>query len=766
MSKFKFENQFESREQFESVLQKSFPFYIRTMSITSIACAIYEMLFLLRLLLGMSSGGHIKHLHYGSCYAFMLLLCLWTLIRLSVFKKDTVKYARRIYRTQIISNLGVALWATAITLLDGYYHNSFNVTLFVIVLMMLPIISFENPYILGTTHLVLNIAMFAVILVSGNSADAMNFIPIASVLFILSFFVFNNRKKLYINEYVLDEIEIKKLNRELKEKDTLLDEADQEQKMREEQHQAELLKQLKLVNALSQDYLNVFLIDTENNTANVMKMDGYVIEGTSKERSDYPYDTISKKYIEQRVFSEDKEMMLGVMDIQNLREKLKNNVEYMGIYRINETDGVHYYQYKFVRIEGTDSIIAGFQNVDEMIASEKEQQNRLQRALEEAKSSSEAKSSFLFNMSHDIRTPMNAILGFARLMEKELDNPDVAKDYLSKIEYSGEYLLSIINNVLDMARIESGKVTLDEELMHTLSAGTNAVHMLMADIKKKNLTFTHSEDFQHNYVLADEAKLNQIFVNILSNSVKYTPEGGSIHMDLKEFPSEKEGYGKFVIEISDTGIGMSEEFQKEIFESFSREKNTTDSKVTGTGLGMSIVKKLVDLMGGTIEVESQIGKGSTFRLTSDFKLADDVTIASHSKETEKEAVEFTGKRILLAEDNELNAEIAIAILEDLGLKVERAEDGVVCIDMLNKAEDGYYDLILMDIQMPNLDGYSATKKIRNLSNPAKANIPIIAMTANAFAEDKQKAFDVGMNGHLAKPIDTNELIQTLAQYCR
>jgi len=391
--------------------------------------------------------------------------------------------------------------------------------------------------------------------------------------------------------------------------------------------------------------------------------------------------------------------------------------------------------------------------------------SQLSIALREAEEANAAKTTFLNNMSHDIRTPMNAIMGFTTLMEDELDEPDRLKAHLEKIKVSGEYLLTLINNVLEVARIDSGKETLDEDFTDLMDESCSVAPLLESEINRKNLIFTNEMNIQHRYVFADIQKIKEITMNLMSNAIKYTPEGGSIHLQFDELPCDEEGYAIYVNTITDTGIGMSEDFQGVIFDSFSRERNTTESKVIGTGLGMSIVKKLVDLMDGSIEVESQLGKGTTFRITMKHKIVENPEeyIEKQQKQETIKNYDLTGKTVLLAEDNELNAEIAMTLLEDIGARVELAEDGVECINMLSEKEPGYYDLILMDIQMPNLNGYQATEKIRKFDDTVKANIPILAMTANAFEEDKKKALEAGMNGHIAKPIQISILIDTISR---
>jgi len=383
---------------------------------------------------------------------------------------------------------------------------------------------------------------------------------------------------------------------------------------------------------------------------------------------------------------------------------------------------------------------------------------KLQAAKEEAESANHSKTDFLNNMSHDIRTPMNAILGYAKLMENKKDDPKMIGEYLEKMEKSGNYLLEIINNILEVARIDSGKMTIDNEFVDLTDPDCSVYPLLENEIKKKNLEFSCHMIIDHQYVFIDMAKIREINMNIMSNAIKYTPEGGKIHLHFEEVPCEREGYARYINTISDTGIGMSLDFQKKIFDSFTRERNSTESKVMGTGLGMSIVKKLVDLLDGTIEVKSELGKGTTFRVIMDHQIVEDPDSYIKNQQTKIETKgNLQGKKILLAEDNELNAEIATALLEEFGIDVEHAEDGISCFDKLTKNDPGYYDLILMDVQMPNLNGYETTEKIRQ----AGYTIPIVAMTANAFEEDRQNALNSGMNAFVSKPIDINKLMETL-----
>ena len=387
---------------------------------------------------------------------------------------------------------------------------------------------------------------------------------------------------------------------------------------------------------------------------------------------------------------------------------------------------------------------------------ELEQEEALRQEKIKAEKANEAKSIFLFNMSHDIRTPMNAIVGYSQLMKKELTNPKLVH-YQEMIEQSSKLLLSIINNVLDMARVESGKMELDENFEVVGNVSQLVCSVFAAEASRKNIELHENVNVEHKYVIVDSTKMQEILSNLISNAIKYTPEGGKVLIDVQELPYDKEGYVLIQTKVTDTGIGMSEEFLPSLFDLFTRERNTTLSKIPGTGLGMAIVKNFVDLMNGSIEVESKLGKGSTFTITIPHKLADkDYTYRNIESSNECD-IDFKGKRILLAEDNELNAEITSTILSEMGFEVKVVEDGILCVNEIQRQPANTYDLILMDIQMPNMDGYKATHCIRHLSQFEKANIPIIAMSANAFEEDKKKAFDAKMNDYITKPIDFQKM---------
>ena len=389
---------------------------------------------------------------------------------------------------------------------------------------------------------------------------------------------------------------------------------------------------------------------------------------------------------------------------------------------------------------------------------------KLQVAVEKAESANHAKSTFLFNMSHDIRTPMNAIIGYADLASRHLDDPAKLKNYMENIQVCGQNLLMLLNNVLDLARIENDKTEMEYSVSDIEKDFRNCVAMFRNQADSKGQTLMVTTQLQYPYIYADIPHLTEICTNLVSNAVKYTGAGGTIRCDVTQKPGEKEGWCDTVVTVADNGIGMSQEFQKHIFEPFERERTSTVSKVEGSGIGMGIVKKLVGLMGGTVEVESRIGVGSTFIVTIPCRIASEDETQAKRETNPSDQKCLCGTRILLTEDNDLNAEIAVELLQEEGCTVDRAKDGVECVDMLEKAANGTYQLILMDIQMPVMNGYDAARKIRGLDDPQKANIPIIAMTANAFTEDRQVALDAGMNDHIAKPINMNVLVPTLRKY--
>ena len=411
----------------------------------------------------------------------------------------------------------------------------------------------------------------------------------------------------------------------------------------------------------------------------------------------------------------------------------------------------------------TSVLIANRDVTDEKMR-ELRQEEELREAKLKAECANKAKSTFLFNMSHDIRTPMNAIIGYAELASRHLIETEKLSRYLEKIQICGKELLSMLGNVLDLARIENNKVEMEYTVSNVHECFENCVIMFQQQAESKNQTISLTEQIMYPYVYMDEPHLSEVCLNIISNAIKYTNTGGWISCNVVQKSCEKEDWCNMIISITDNGIGMSEEFQKRVFETFERERNTTSSHIEGSGIGMGITKKLVELMDGTIEVKSKQGKGSTFTVTIPCRKASeaDSLVKKNSNLCEKKCL--NGVRILLVEDNKINTEIATELLKEEGCIVETANDGVACIDMIEKADAGYYKMILMDIQMPVMNGYDATLAIRKMKDTKKARIPIIAMTANAFAEDTQKVLSVGMNAHVAKPVDMNILVPTMMKY--
>jgi signal transduction histidine kinase/CheY-like chemotaxis protein len=533
------------------------------------------------------------------------------------------------------------------------------------------------------------------------------------------------------------------------------------------QVEIELTEQLAIFDALADAYSNVFLVEPDAETLKIMKLNGYVTTGLSKEsRQTYPYAAIKNQYVSERVLPEDQEMMFHAIDIGTVRDALANSNEYIGNYRVLHDGKTHYYQFKYVRLKDFNYVIAGFQNIDAIIEQERQQQAELSRLLAKAEQSNKEKSAFLNSMSHDIRTPMNAIIGFTALAQSHIDNAELVQDYLDKISTSSTHLFSLINDVLERRRFQSGAVKLEEKPVYIPDLMQNLHTMVQGLVasKKQKLTID-AQSVQHQNIMADHLRLSQVMINIVDNAIKYTPNGGSIAIRVVELPCSKPNRAAYQFTVKDNGIGMSSEFVGRIFDDFSREYSSTISGIQGTGLGMSITKSIVDLMGGKIEVESEEGKGSTFVVTAEFQLADQLATAvtgiASAQSAQNALPDYSDKHVLLVEDNELNREIAIALLSETGMTIDCAADGIEAVETMQRAQDDQYDLILMDIQMPRMDGYAATRAIRAMSNSKKASVPIVAMTANAFAEDRETALNTGMNGHIAKPIDMNNVARVL-----
>ncbi|MBD5128536.1 MAG: transporter substrate-binding domain-containing protein [Ruminococcaceae bacterium] len=665
-----------------------------------------------------------------------------------------------------------------------------------------------------------------------------------------------------------------------------------------EQSNRNMGEQLAIVRALSRDYTNVYALNKERATARIIKLEGYVTEGLKKgSTEEHSYAPILENYIRSRVHPEDRQELAQALMLDTVKEKLSECDEYFGTYRIMDNGEIHHFQYTYLKITGKDEehsdfILAGFRNIDEMIRNEQEQKNALAEALEQAQYANQAKTTFLNSMSHDIRTPMNAIIGFTTLASTNIDNKEQVRDYLGKIMTSGNHLLSLINDVLDMSRIESGKVKIEEKETSLPEIIRDLKTIVQADVKAKHLKFNIDiPDITNEEIICDKLRLNQVLLNVLSNAMKYTKPGGSVRVSVIQTANAPEGFAEYRFKVKDTGIGMSREFLKHVFEPFEREQTSTVSGIQGTGLGLAITKNIVDLMGGTISVESEEGKGSEFTVTFKFRTipaepqrieqlaglralvadGDENTCASVGKMlasigmdpdrtescddalaraknaieqnkpysayiidrdmngtelvrsireaagdeaviiltafdrsdieeeakaagvtafcskpiflselrsvlaapyTERESADetddsaetrFDGMKILLVEDNELNQEIAQTILEAAGFIIDTADDGSIAVEMMKEKPADEYKVILMDVQMPIMNGYQATRAIRALDDPVKAAVPIVAMTANAFDEDRKEAIDSGMNGYVPKPINVEQLMGTLEE---
>ena len=507
---------------------------------------------------------------------------------------------------------------------------------------------------------------------------------------------------------------------------------------------------LKEKNAYLEHFLNGFqsayLVDLEHNSFEILHMehdfrDVFMEDGGKAEMS---------RFIEKHIHPDDREMMKTMSDSSHIEHILKEQKEIS--FTVREVYGEIEKTMRVLIVRGADNTRAtvGFMDITEEIAEEKEYSRKLEAA-------NKAKSSFLFNMSHDIRTPMNAIIGFNNMAMSHIDDRETVVNCLKKVGSSSRQLLSLINDVLDMARIESGTVKCEYEPIDIVESATELMDIVKQSVQKQLSIEVDFSGIEHRFALVDHPHTDRILTNIISNSVKYTPEGGKVKFSARETPSSRDGFRGYDFTVADNGIGMSEEFLEHIYEDFSREKTSTASGIQGTGLGMAITKKLVDILGGTISIKSKLGEGTETTIHLEMEQTDPDAVKEERNESGIDEAILKGKKVLLAEDNELNREIAVDILSEEGMTVDTVEDGDLAVEKMKHAKAGQYDIILMDIQMPRMNGYEATKAIRALPDMETSSIPIIAMTANAFEEDKQNAFASGMNGHVAKPIDVHAL---------
>lgn len=552
-----------------------------------------------------------------------------------------------------------------------------------------------------------------------------------------------------------------------------------EQEEKQKKQQEDNYRQLQLIFALSKDYNTVYHLNFDTGIADIIYLSDiarakYVLEDIYGR-----YDTFDDRmrlYINTSVLESDRDAARIALSTENIRKLLREKSSFLHTFRAFNGDGIAWFEVKCARVEldGGYNAIVGFRNVTGTMNKEIEQRTLLSDALAEAQAASKAKTAFLNNMSHDIRTPMNAILGFTSLATKHIDNKEKVRGYLDKIMSSSNHLLSLVNDVLDMSRIESGRVRLREDAEDIIGLIENLTDMIDTDLSNKGIHFNLCTDgVTHREVFCDRLRVTQVLINILSNAIKFTGHGGKVELSVREEARMAADYSNYIFTVSDNGIGMGENFLSHIFEPFAREKDSTISGIQGTGLGMSIVKSIIDLLGGDIRVDSCLGKGTTFVVTLPLRHSRDEGAdgAAYAESGEIDATQgrgtmniegvLFGKRILVVEDNLLNQEITKEILEESGAAVELADNGRIAVDMIEKNGGEYYDIVLMDIQMPEMDGYEAARAIRAQGDARKASVPIVAITANAFEEEKHLAFEAGMNSHIPKPIDISRLIRVI-----
>ncbi len=527
-------------------------------------------------------------------------------------------------------------------------------------------------------------------------------------------------------------------------------------------------REIAIMDGLSRDYDVVWFLEGKSHAVSLIRSKkgvGVVDSAVKAIKNIGIYDDAIAYHIQNFVIPEDRERMIEGTAFEVLAARVPENRLYSLNYRQdNGHGGIRYLQICYAHA-GDNDYVVGIRNIESIIRDELAIQDKLSNALERAEAADKAKSSFLFNVSHDIRTPLNAIIGFTDLAEKYESDREKVLSYRAKVKTASLQLLDILNNVLEMACIENGKIKIENEVNDTRIFHNNWVDMFSADLRKKNLTLTTQFSVTHPYLYMDKTHMTEIFMNVLSNAIKYTADGGHITVTSRELKGRTADEVIVETVIEDNGIGMSTEFCNQVFEEFARERTAQTMKIQGTGLGLAIVKRLVDLMNGTISISSKIGHGTKVTICTPHQIAEEPKYIAKPDNT-WDSEKFRGKRILLAEDNELNAEIALEVLKDAGLEVDIVSDGLACINKLKASPTGTYNLILMDIQMPNMNGYKTTQYIRNLPNPDMAQIPIVAMTANAFKEDVDRAFESGMNGHIPKPIDIAKMMSTLGEFLK
>lgn len=525
------------------------------------------------------------------------------------------------------------------------------------------------------------------------------------------------------------------------------------------------LRHLEIIEGLSIDYESIFYVDLDKNTIQPYRVSSRLKKQFGEKYSFKEFNGFDKEYISTWVYEEDKEILSKVTNPEYIREKLADEKSFYVYYRVIDGENIEHLQLRVVDVGKDDhisQIILGYRSIDKEVRHEMEQKELLKIALEQAKSAIAVKNTFLSNMSHDIRTPMNAIIGFAALAKHSIDDQEKLTQCLNQIESSGTHLMNLLHDILEISRIESGTVSVEHEACSLRDILESVERKVLPWAKEKEISVTFDySDIRHDGIYSDPQKLSQILLRLASNAVKYTENHGNISIIITEQTS-LEDYAIFQFVVEDNGIGIDEHFLSHIYEPFERQKNTTLSKIQGTGLGLTITKNLVEMMGGTIQISSSLGKGSRFLVTLSLSI-------QHKQEPPQPDSDYSSftysppKRILLVEDNQLNLEIEVELLQDAGFLLDTAEDGSIAVDKVKQAVPGYYDVILMDIQMPVMDGYQATRIIRSLSNPAQSKIPIIALSANVFDEDRKKSMESGMNLHLAKPIDLLKLLKAIHQ---